>query len=42
MFLPLTALIAAVNIVAGSASRYGPRPPLIAGQVIMIAGLLAI
>ena len=42
MFLPLTALIAAVNIVSGRlTSRHGPRPPLIAGQAIMIAGLLA-
>ena len=41
MFLPLTALIAALNIVAGRlTSRHGPRPPLIAGQAIMIAGLL--
>ncbi len=42
MFLPLSALIAGVNIGAGIlTSRYGPRPPLIAGELTMIAGLLA-
>ena len=41
MFLPLTALIAGTNVVAGRlTSREGPRRPLIAGEVILIAGLL--
>jgi DHA2 family methylenomycin A resistance protein-like MFS transporter len=41
MFLPLTALIAAVNIWAGSwTSRHGPRPPIIAGQLTLAASLL--
>ena len=39
MFLPLTALITAVNILAGRvAAVHGPRPPLLIGQVIMAAG----
>ena len=42
MFLPLTGLIAAMNVWSGVlASRHGPRPPMIAGQLLMIAGLLA-
>ena len=42
MFLPLTALIAATNVVAGRlTSREGPRRPLIVGELILIAGLLA-
>ena len=42
MFLPLTGLIAAVNVWSGVlASRHGPRPPLIAGLLLMIVGLLA-
>ena len=41
MFLPLTALIAGANIVAGRlASREGPRRPLIAGELVLIVGLL--
>ena len=41
MFLPLTALIAGTNVVAGRlTSREGPRRPLIAGEVVLIAGLL--
>ncbi|MDX6580982.1 MAG: transporter, family, methylenomycin resistance protein [Solirubrobacterales bacterium] len=41
MFLPLTALIAGVNIGAGVlTSRHGPRPPLIAGELTMAIGLL--
>ena len=41
MFLPLTALIAGTNVFAGRlTSREGPRRPLIAGELILIAGLL--
>jgi DHA2 family methylenomycin A resistance protein-like MFS transporter len=42
MFLPLTALITGVNLVAGrvTASR-GPRPPLLGGQLLMAAGFAA-
>jgi MFS transporter, DHA2 family, methylenomycin A resistance protein len=42
MFLPLTALITGVNLIAGrvTASR-GPRPTLLAGQVVMLAGFAA-
>ena len=41
MFLPLTALIAGTNVFAGRlTSREGPRRPLIAGEVVLIAGLL--
>ena len=41
MFLPLTALIAGTNVVAGRlTSREGPRRPLIAGEMVLIAGLL--
>ena len=41
MFLPLTAGIALVNIWSGNLTgRHGPRPPLIAGELIMAAGLL--
>jgi DHA2 family methylenomycin A resistance protein-like MFS transporter len=41
MFLPLTALIAATNVVAGRVtSREGPRRPLLVGELILIAGLL--
>ena len=42
MFLPLTALITAVNIGAGRAiALRGLRPPLLVGQVIMAAGFVA-
>ncbi|SFF17031.1 MFS transporter, DHA2 family, methylenomycin A resistance protein [Actinacidiphila alni] len=41
MFLPMTALIALVNVVAGRlAARFGPRLPMLAGQLLMIVGLL--
>lgn len=41
MFLPMTVLISTVNVVSGRLSnRYGPRLPMIAGQLLMAAGLL--
>lgn len=41
MFLPLTALIAGVNLVAGRmVNRFGPRVPLLLGQLSMVVGLL--
>nr|WP_236070594.1 MFS transporter [Streptomyces polyasparticus] len=41
MFLPMTALIAASNIVAGKlAGRYGPRLPMLIGQPLAVLGLL--
>jgi DHA2 family methylenomycin A resistance protein-like MFS transporter len=42
MFLPLTGLVTAVNLLAGrvTAAR-GPRLPLIAGQFLFAAGLIA-
>jgi MFS family permease len=39
-FLPMTALVAGANLAAGKlAGRFGPRLPLVAGQVILAAGL---
>jgi MFS transporter, DHA2 family, methylenomycin A resistance protein len=41
MFLPTTALVALANLAAGKlARRFGPRPPLITGQLILAGGLL--
>ncbi|WP_329180067.1 MFS transporter [Streptomyces sp. NBC_01477] len=41
MFLPMTVLISSVNVVSGRiTNRYGPRLPMIAGQLMMAAGLL--
>ncbi|GAA1368505.1 MFS transporter [Streptomyces beijiangensis] len=43
MFLPMTALIPVVNILAGKlAGRYGFRVPLLAGQLMAVAGLLVL
>ena len=43
MFVPMTALIPVVNILAGKVTnRYGPRLPMIVGQLVMLAGLLAL
>ncbi|MFM9367153.1 MFS transporter [Streptomyces sp. Da 82-17] len=41
VFLPMTAVIVATNVVAGRlASRYGPRLPMLTGQAIAVPGLL--
>jgi MFS transporter, DHA2 family, methylenomycin A resistance protein len=43
MFLPMTGLIAGTNVVAGRlAVRYGPRLPLVTGELIASAGLLGL
>ncbi|SEF68690.1 MFS transporter, DHA2 family, methylenomycin A resistance protein [Actinacidiphila yanglinensis] len=43
MFLPMTVLISTVNVVSGKATnRYGPRVPMIVGQVVAAAGLLVL
>ncbi|MEU6175907.1 MFS transporter [Streptantibioticus parmotrematis] len=43
MFLPMTGLIAVVNVLAGRlTARHGPRRPLIGGQLLLVAGLLAV
>ncbi|HEY3478668.1 MAG TPA: MFS transporter, partial [Streptomyces sp.] len=43
MFLPMTALISVVNIASGRLShRFGPRLPMLAGQLLMVAGLLVL
>lgn len=41
LFLPMTGLIAATNVVAGKlAGRYGPRLPMLIGQALAVVGLL--
>lgn len=41
LFLPMTTLIPLMNILAGKLSgRYGPRVPMLTGQVLAMAGLL--
>lgn len=43
MFLPLTALIAAINIWAGRlTSAHGPRAPLLAGQLLTAVAMLGL
>lgn len=43
MFLPMTVLISAVNVVSGRVTnRFGPRLPMVVGQLVMAAGLLAL
>ncbi|PWI45189.1 MFS transporter [Streptomyces sp. ICBB 8177] len=43
MFLPMTGLIALVNLLAGRlTARHGPRWPLVGGQLLLVAGLLAV
>ncbi|MFI6050097.1 MFS transporter [Streptomyces violascens] len=43
MFLPMTALIPVVNVLSGKLSnRYGPRVPMLAGQLLALTGLLVL
>lgn len=43
LFLPMTGLIAVTNVAAGKLTgRYGARVPMLVGQLISIAGLLAL
>jgi len=43
LFLPMTALTAGVNVLAGRITgRVGPRPPLVAGQALLALGLAAL
>ncbi|KOX24951.1 MULTISPECIES: MFS transporter [unclassified Streptomyces] len=43
MFLPMTGLLAGVNLLsAKAAARYGARLPIVAGQVVAVAGLLGL
>lgn len=41
LFLPMTSLIAATNVVAGRlTARFGPKPPMLAGQSLAVVGAL--
>ncbi|MEU9099500.1 MFS transporter [Streptomyces sp. NPDC048361] len=41
MFLPMTALIPVTNVLSGKLSnRYGPRMPILTGQLLSLTGLL--
>ncbi|MFD0072644.1 MFS transporter [Streptomyces sp. NPDC127166] len=43
MFLPMTGLLAGVNILSAKvAARYGPRLPIVLGQAVGVAGLLGL
>jgi DHA2 family methylenomycin A resistance protein-like MFS transporter len=43
MFVPMAALISVANLAAGRLSgRYGPRRPMLIGQLLLIAALLAL
>ncbi|MFI6683365.1 MFS transporter [Streptomyces sp. NPDC050485] len=43
MFLPMTALIPVVNVLSGKLSnRFGPRVPMLIGQLLALVGLLAL
>jgi DHA2 family methylenomycin A resistance protein-like MFS transporter len=43
MFLPMTGLLAGVNVLSAKvAARYGARLPIVAGQVVAVAGLLGL
>ncbi|GGS99552.1 MFS transporter [Streptomyces cinerochromogenes] len=43
LFLPMTGLIPVTNVMAGKlAGRHGPRLPLLLGQALTVAGLLAL
>ncbi|MFC9249422.1 MFS transporter [Streptomyces sp. NPDC057136] len=41
MFLPMTGLLVVVNVLSGRlANRYGPRLPMLIGQLVSVGGLL--
>jgi MFS transporter, DHA2 family, methylenomycin A resistance protein len=43
MFIPMTALVMGTNLIAGKlTARFGPRPPLLAGQLVQATGLLGL
>jgi DHA2 family methylenomycin A resistance protein-like MFS transporter len=43
MFVPMTGFVMAANLFAGKlTARFGPRPPMVAGQLIQVAGLLGL
>lgn len=43
MFLPMTGLVTITNLVAGAlTNRYGPRLPMVAGQLLLAGGLLSL
>ncbi|MFF9198077.1 MFS transporter [Streptomyces sp. NPDC014779] len=43
MFLPMTGLLAGVNVLSAKvAARHGARLPIVVGQVVAVAGLLAL
>ncbi|KOG10195.1 MULTISPECIES: MFS transporter [Streptomyces] len=43
MFLPMTGLLAGVNVLsAKAAARYGAKVPIVVGQVVAVAGLLGL
>ncbi|WP_338497251.1 MFS transporter [Streptomyces sp. SJL17-4] len=43
MFLPMTGLLAGVNILSGrAAARYGARLPIVLGQTVAVVGLLGL
>lgn len=43
MFLPMTGVVAGVNVAsARAAARYGPRMPIVTGQVVAAVGLLGL
>jgi MFS transporter, DHA2 family, methylenomycin A resistance protein len=43
LFLPMTGFVAALNpLAARTASRFGPVVPIVGGQLVMIAGLIAL
>ncbi|MCX5535643.1 MFS transporter [Streptomyces sp. NBC_00006] len=43
MFIPMTALVAVVNLASAKlAGRFGPRVPMVAGQLVGTAGLVAL
>ncbi|MEV1026805.1 MFS transporter [Streptomyces sp. NPDC050264] len=43
MFIPMTALVAVVNLASARlAARFGPRVPMVAGQLVGTAGLVAL